>query len=68
MKHFPRPGHRAIASINSLMLMKEICAQCLQLQGDPVTGSETVVFSRYNQDQEMDHVDFEALHPVSRKN
>jgi hypothetical protein len=28
----------------------------------PQTGTETVVFSRYNQDQEMDRVDFEALH------
>jgi len=64
LKHFFRPGHRAIASINSPMqcMMKEICAQCLQLQRDPQTGSETVVFSCYNQDQEMDRVDFEALH------
>ena len=28
----------------------------------PQTGTETVVFSCYNQDQEMDRVDFEALH------
>jgi NAD(P)H-flavin reductase len=62
-QHF-RPGHRAIASINSPMqcMMKEICAQCLQLQRDPVTGTETVVFSCFNQDQEMDRVDFPALH------
>src|SRR6516165_10794338 len=59
-----RPGHRAIASINSPMqcMMKEICAQCLQLQRDPQTGIETVVFSCFNQDQEMDRVDFEGLH------
>ncbi len=58
-----RPGHRAIASINSPMqcMMKEICAQCLQRQLDPLTGTETVVFSCYNQDQEMDRVDFAAL-------
>jgi NADPH-dependent glutamate synthase beta subunit-like oxidoreductase/NAD(P)H-flavin reductase len=64
LKHYFRPDHRAIASINSPMqcMMKEICAQCLQLQRDPQTGSETVVFSCYNQDQEMDRVDFEALH------
>src|SRR3984893_17838035 len=64
LKHYFRPGHRAIASINSPMqcMMKEICAQCLQLQRDPVTGTETVVFSCYNQDQEMDRVDFPALH------
>jgi NADPH-dependent glutamate synthase beta subunit-like oxidoreductase/NAD(P)H-flavin reductase len=64
LKHYFRPDHRAIASINSPMqcMMKEICAQCLQLQRDPVTGTETVVFSCYNQDQEMDRVDFPALH------
>jgi NADPH-dependent glutamate synthase beta subunit-like oxidoreductase/NAD(P)H-flavin reductase len=64
LKHYFRPGHRAIASINSPMqcMMKEICAQCLQLQRDPQTGIETVVFSCFNQDQEMDRVDFPALH------
>src|SRR5207302_1872901 len=64
LKRYFRPDHRAIASINSPMqcMMKEICAQCLQLQRDPVTGIETVVFSCYNQDQEMDRVDFPALH------
>jgi NAD(P)H-flavin reductase len=63
LKHYFRPDHRAIASINSPMqcMMKEICAQCLQLQRDPVTGTETVVFSCFNQDQEMDRVDFPAL-------
>ena len=63
LKHYFRPDHKAIASINSPMqcMMKEICAQCLQLQRDPVTGTETVVFSCFNQDQEMDRVDFPAL-------
>ena len=58
-----RPGHRAIASINSPMqcMMKEICAQCLQRQRDPVTGTETIVFSCFNQDQDMDRVDFSGL-------
>ena len=58
-----RPDHRAIASINSPMqcMMKEICAQCLQRQRDPATGVETVVFSCFNQDQDMDRVDFAAL-------
>jgi NAD(P)H-flavin reductase len=56
-------GHKAIASINSPMqcMMKEICAQCLQQHKDPVTGEETVVFSCFNQDQQMDHVDFASL-------
>jgi len=58
-----KPDHAAIASINSPMqcMMKEICAQCLQRHVDPVTGIETVVFSCFNQDQEMDRVDFANL-------
>ncbi len=42
-------------------MMKEICAQCLQLHKDPVTGDETVVFSCFNQDQAIDEVDFANL-------
>jgi NADPH-dependent glutamate synthase beta subunit-like oxidoreductase/NAD(P)H-flavin reductase len=63
LKRYFRPDHRAIASINSPMqcMMKEICAQCLQRHYDPVTGTETVVFSCFNQDQEMDRVDFRTL-------
>jgi NAD(P)H-flavin reductase len=58
-----KPGHKAIASINSPMqcMMKEICAQCLQVHRDPVTGVESVVFSCFNQDQELDRVDFANL-------
>ena len=58
-----KPGHTAIGSINSPMqcMMKEICAQCLQLHKDPATGEETVVFSCFNQDQPLDHVDFASL-------
>src|SRR5712691_7366628 len=58
-----KPGHKAIASINSPMqcMMKEICAQCLQVQRDPETGVERVVFSCFNQDQDLDHVDFDNL-------
>jgi NADPH-dependent glutamate synthase beta subunit-like oxidoreductase/NAD(P)H-flavin reductase len=56
--------HTAIGSINSPMqcMMKEVCAQCLQPQVDPVTGARTVVFSCFNQDQALDRVDFPALH------
>ncbi len=63
LERYFRPGHRAIASINSPMqcMMKEICAQCLQRHRDPISGTETVVFSCFNQDQEMDQVDFAAL-------
>jgi hypothetical protein len=42
-------------------MMKEICAQCLQRHFDPATGTETVVFSCANQDQELDQVDFSTL-------
>ena len=59
-----KPGHMAIGSINSPMqcMMKEVCAQCLQPQVDPLTGARTVVFSCFNQDQALDRVDFPALH------
>jgi hypothetical protein len=58
-----RPDHHAVASINSPMqcMMKEVCAQCLQKWVDPRTGKESVVFSCFNQDQPMDHVDFGNL-------
>ena len=60
---FLKPAHHAIGSINSPMqcMMKEICAQCLQRHRDPKTGEETVVFSCFNQDQPLDHVDFGNL-------
>jgi NAD(P)H-flavin reductase len=55
--------HQAIGSINSPMqcMMKEICAQCLQTHKDPKTGAEVVVFTCSNQDQPLDHVDFQGL-------
>ena len=58
------PRHIAIGSINSPMqcMMKEVCAQCLQKQVDPATGKETVVFTCFNQDQNLDAVDFDHLH------
>jgi NAD(P)H-flavin reductase len=58
-----KPEHHAIGSINSPMqcMMKEICAQCLQLHKDPQTGEETVVFSCFNQDQSLDKVDWGNL-------
>jgi NADPH-dependent glutamate synthase beta subunit-like oxidoreductase/NAD(P)H-flavin reductase len=58
-----KPEHLAFGSINSPMqcMMKEICAQCLQPQIDPVTGKTTYVFSCFNQDQPLDVVDFAGL-------
>ena len=63
LKPYLKPGHVGVGSINSPMqcMMKEICAQCLQLHRDPVTGVETVVFSCFNQDQNLDNVDFAGL-------
>ena len=57
------PAHKGIGSINSPMqcMMKEICAQCLQLHKDPATGVESVVFSCFNQDQDLDRVQFGNL-------
>ncbi|MGH7077746.1 MAG: hypothetical protein ACREFU_06565, partial [Acetobacteraceae bacterium] len=70
LARFLKPGHTAIGSINSPMqcMMKEICAQCLQPQQDPVTGERTVVFSCFNQDQSLDRVDFIALGERLRQN
>ena len=63
LKPYLKASHHAVGSINSPMqcMMKEICAQCLQPHKDPVTGEETVVFSCFNQDQELDRVDFAGL-------
>ena len=65
-----RKEHVGIASINSPMqcMMKEICAQCLQRHVDPVTGKEEFIFSCFNQDQEMDRVDFGHLNARLRQN
>ncbi len=70
LKPYLKADHRAFGSINSPMqcMMKEICAQCLQLHRDPVTGKETVVFSCFNQDQELDRVDFASLSQRLRQN
>jgi NADPH-dependent glutamate synthase beta subunit-like oxidoreductase/NAD(P)H-flavin reductase len=64
------PRHLAIGSINSPMqcMMKEVCAQCLQKHRDPETGKEFVVFSCFNQDQELDRVDFTHLNQRLRAN
>jgi NADPH-dependent glutamate synthase beta subunit-like oxidoreductase/NAD(P)H-flavin reductase len=70
LKPYLKSDHRALGSINSPMqcMMKEICAQCLQLHKDPVTGKESVVFSCFNQDQELDRVDFACLRQRLRQN
>jgi NADPH-dependent glutamate synthase beta subunit-like oxidoreductase/NAD(P)H-flavin reductase len=64
------PAHVGIGSINSPMqcMMKEVCAQCLQRHVDPATGREEFVFSCFNQDQDLDRVDFANLHARLRQN
>ena len=64
------PQHVGIGSINSPMqcMMKEVCAQCLQRHVDPATGKEEFIFSCYNQDQELDRVDFNNLQARLRQN
>jgi hypothetical protein len=70
LQPFLKPGHEAIGSINSPMqcMMKEVCAQCLQRHVDPETGREEFVFSCYNQDQELDRVDFTNLRARLKQN
>jgi len=70
LKPFLKPHHFAIGSINSPMqcMMKEICAQCLQLHVDPATGRRSYVFSCFNQDQSLDAVDWSALEARLKQN
>jgi NADPH-dependent glutamate synthase beta subunit-like oxidoreductase/NAD(P)H-flavin reductase len=65
-----KAGHVSIASVNSPMqcMMKQVCAQCLQKHVDPATGTETIIFSCFNQDQDMDRVDFPNLAARLRQN
>jgi NADPH-dependent glutamate synthase beta subunit-like oxidoreductase/NAD(P)H-flavin reductase len=69
LKPHVREDHVAIGSINSPMqcMMKEICAQCLQRHVDPKTGKASVVFTCFNQDQELDRVDFPFLNDRLRQ-
>jgi NAD(P)H-flavin reductase len=70
LKDHLQPKHVAIGSINSPMqcMLKEICAQCLQPHRDPRTGKRSYVFSCFNQDQDLDSVDFGALSERLKQN
>ncbi len=70
LKPFLKENHIAIGSINSPMqcMMKEVCAQCLQRHVNPHTGEEVFVFSCFNQDQNLDFVDFKNLNDRLRMN
>ena len=71
LKPYLKGDHIGIASINSMMqcMMKEVCGQCVQQHVNPITKEPTeVVFSCFNQDQEMDCVDFTNLRQRLRTN
>ena len=70
LKPYLKPRHSAIGSINSPMqcMMKGVCAQCLCKHVEPDTGKEYFVYSCYNQDQDLDRVDFPNLNARLRQN
>jgi len=70
LKPHLKADHVAIGSINSPMqcMLKEICAQCLQPHHDPHTGKTSYVFSCFNQDQDLDRVDFAVLSERLKQN
>lgn len=65
-----KPDHVAVAALNSPMqcMMREICADCLQLERDPASGKERVVFACDDPDRPMDRVAFEGLAQRLRQN
>ncbi len=69
LKPYLTKVQHAIGSINSPMqcMMKGICAQCLCKHVDP-NGDEYFVYSCYNQDQDLDKVDFPHLNARLRQN
>ena len=70
LKPYLTKAHHAVGSINSPMqcMMKGICAQCMCKHVDKETGKETFVYSCYNQDQDLDKVDFSHLNARLRQN
>ncbi len=70
LKPYLNKAHHAIGSINSPMqcMMKGICAQCLCKHVDAETGKEYFVYSCYDQDQDLDKVDFPHLNARLRQN
>ncbi len=65
-----RSDIKVIGSINSPMqcMMKEICAQCLQRHVDVESGEEKYVYSCFNQDQDLNTVDFRHLRDRLKQN
>ena len=69
LRPYLKTSHFAVGSINSPMqcMMKEICGQCLQPHKMP-DGSIKYVFSCFNQDQDLDRVDWPRLNDRLRQN
>ncbi|MGN7678311.1 MAG: FAD-dependent oxidoreductase [Anaplasma sp.] len=61
---------KIIASINSPMqcMMRGVCGQCIQRHIDPVTKTQSFVYSCTNQDQPANCVDFQFLESRLRQN
>ncbi|MEE9412606.1 MAG: pyridine nucleotide-disulfide oxidoreductase [Methylococcales bacterium] len=70
LKPYLKPEHEAVGSINSPMqcMMKGVCAQCMCKHVDPDTGEESFVYSCFNQDQNLQEVDFNHLHARLKQN
>jgi len=70
LKPYLTKAHHAVGSINSPMqcMMKGICAQCLCKHVDKNSGKEFFVYSCYNQDQDLDKVDFPNLNARLKQN
>jgi NADPH-dependent glutamate synthase beta subunit-like oxidoreductase/NAD(P)H-flavin reductase len=70
LQPYLKAHHSAIGSINSPMqcMMKGVCAQCLCKHVEPDSGKEYFVYSCYNQDQDLDRVDFPNLYARLRQN
>ncbi len=70
LKPYLTKVQHSVGSINSPMqcMMKGICAQCLCKHVDQETGKEFFVYSCYNQDQDLDKVDFPHLNARLRQN
>ncbi len=66
-----KPGHVGVGSHQLADAVHDeggLRAVPLQQHVDPETGKETFVFSCFNQDQQLDHVDFRHLNARLRAN
>ncbi|MDV3241809.1 MAG: FAD-dependent oxidoreductase, partial [Methylocaldum sp.] len=70
LQPYLKAHHSAIGWVISPMqcMMKGVCAQCLCKHVEPDSGKEYFVYSCYNQDQDLDRVDFPNLYARLRQN